>query len=385
MAGRTQLLAAGAAAGAVLGAGALAAALNLSEPGSELHQLVLPRWSPEAAGRPGGAPETFAPILERVSPAVVSIYSTATVAPPQLIVPDLPFLGRPQYLPPMQAMSSGSGFFISADGYVVTNDHVVAGAQEVEVVLQDERRLKARLVGRDPATDLAVLKVDGGGFPFVSFAEAARPRVGDWVIAVGNPFGLGTTATAGIVSARGRDIGSTFVDYLQIDAPLNRGNSGGPTFDVHGRVVGVNTAILSPSGGFIGIGFAVPADVADKVTRRIIARRPVERGYLGATLQDVTPETAEALGLPAPGGALVVSVAPGGPAAAAGLQPGDVLTTVEGGRIVDAAAATRLVVRKDPGEVVHVGVRRNGGTVELSVRLGARPPEDLLRLGEGRP
>ena len=383
MAGRTQLWAAGAAAGGVLGAGALAAALNVAEPGSDLHRLVMPRWSAEAIRLRGGAPKTFAPILERVSPAVVSIYSTATVAPPQVIIPELPFFGGPEYLPPMQAMSSGSGFFISADGYVVTNDHVVAGAEEVEVVLQDERRLKARLVGRDPATDLAVLKVDGGRFPFVNFAQTAQPRIGDWVVAVGNPFGLGATATAGIVSARGRDIGSSFVDYLQIDAPLNRGNSGGPTFDVHGRVVGVNTAILSPSGGFIGIGFAVPAHVADKVSRRIIERRPIERGYLGAALQDVTPETAEALGLSGTGGALVVSVAPGGPAAAAGLQPGDVITTVEGGRIADAAAATRFVVRKKPGEVVRLGVRRDGRPVGLSVRLGARPPEDLLRLGEG--
>src|SRR5690606_26968023 len=174
------------------------------------------------------------------------------------------------------------------DGYIVTNNHVVENAAEITVRLSDERELEARVVGRDPETDLAVLKVDGGDYPFVSFEASAQPRVGDWVIAVGNPFGLGGTATAGIVSARGRDIGEAYVDFIQIDAPINRGNSGGPTFDIYGRVIGVNTAIFSPNGFSVGIGFAIPADVAQTVTQQLIRDGAVERGYLGVEIITLT-------------------------------------------------------------------------------------------------
>ena len=216
-----------------------------------------------------GAPASFSAVYERVSPAVVSIY--AATQTPALLVTPYGDRGPARLLPPMQSLSSGSGFFISSDGYVVTNNHVVEGANRIVVAMENGTRRPATLVGRDPDTDLAVIRVEGKDFPFVSFSRATRPKVGDWVVAVGNPFGIGTTATAGIVSAYGRDFGSGFADYLQLDAAINRGNSGGPSFDSEGRVVGVNTAIFSPTGAFVGIGFAIPADTAEMVTRRIIA------------------------------------------------------------------------------------------------------------------
>ena len=276
-------------------------------------------------------------------------------------------------------MSSGSGFFISADGYVLTNHHVIDGAERIEVVLHNERRLRAKLIGSDPATDLALLKVSGGRFSYVDLKKAGSPKVGDWVIAIGNPFGLGATATAGIVSAYGRDLGSAFVDYVQIDAPINRGNSGGPSFDAQGRLVGVNTAILSPSGGNVGIGFAIPADTARSVADRLIARQPIERGYMGAAVQDISVDAAAALGLAEAKGALVANVTPGGPAAVAGLKPGDAILKIDGRDMDDAEAVTRAVTRKRPGDRLAVEFLRNGQRLRLELTLVARPPEDVLR------
>jgi serine protease Do len=226
-----------------------------------------------------GLPQTFADIYQRVAPAVVSISSRRTVRPPRLRA--FPFFAFPQYQPPLVAQSSGSGFFISGDGYLLTNAHVVAGAEQVEVTLQNGRKRQARLVGADAQSDLAVLKLQGTGYPFVTFADRARPRVGDWVIAIGNPFGLGSSATAGIVSAYGRQIGDGGVEFMQLDAALNSGSSGGPAFDMQGRVIGVNTAILSPNGGFIGIGYALPAERAHAVARRLMAR-DAARGLFGS-------------------------------------------------------------------------------------------------------
>ncbi|MBJ7409440.1 MAG: trypsin-like peptidase domain-containing protein [Phenylobacterium sp.] len=331
-----------------------------------------------APGVRASAPDTFAPVIERVAPAVVSIYAEGAPTPPMLVLPDLPFL-QPELVPPTRRMSSGSGFFISADGYVLTNHHVVEGAERVEVVLHNERRLRARLIGSDPATDLAILKVSGGRFNYVDLKRAGSPKVGDWVIAIGNPFGLGATATAGIVSAYGRDLGSAFVDYVQIDAPINRGNSGGPSFDAEGRLVGVNTAILSPSGGNVGIGFAIPAETARSVAERLIARRPIERGYMGAALQEISPDAAAALGLAEPKGALVARVTPGGPAAVAGLKPGDAILKVDGRDAENAETVTRAVTRKRPGDQITLELFRRGQRLSLEVTLVARPPEDLLQ------
>ncbi|HEY5410048.1 MAG TPA: trypsin-like peptidase domain-containing protein, partial [Caulobacteraceae bacterium] len=314
---------------------------------------------PAIAAPAAGAPTSFANIVQRVAPAVVSIDVEHKAGPSQTAYssqggnpfsfrfgapgdgdgdgqgdsdqgPGAPFgffnLPQMQQAQPQLMKASGSGFFISADGYIVTNNHVVEGADKITVHTKDGRDLKARLIGRDSATDLAVVKVDGGGFPYVSFEDRAKPRVGDWVVAVGNPFGLGGTATAGIVSALGRRnvADSNYVDYMQIDAPINRGNSGGPTFDAYGRVVGVNTAIYSPSGGSVGIGFDIPADVVAQVSRQLIEHGKITRGYIGATVQAVTPEISDSLGLHGRKGALVAELTPGGPAEQAGLRPGDV-------------------------------------------------------------
>jgi len=280
---------------------------------------------------------------------------------------------------PQTMKAAGSGFFISADGYIVTNNHVVENADKITIHTTDDRILTARVIGRDPATDLAVVKVDTTNQPFVSFEDRAKPRVGDWVVAVGNPFNLGGTATAGIVSALGRKnvSDSSYVDYMQIDAPINRGNSGGPTFDLYGRVVGVNTAIFSPSGGSVGIGFDIPADVAASVTKQLISAGKVSRGYIGALMQNVTPDIAESMGLSGKG-ALVAEVTPGGPAEKAGLKPGDLVTKVNGQPITDATGLTRAVGQVHAGDAVRLELRREGKVQELVIRSGLRPSEDQL-------
>jgi serine protease Do len=379
--------------GAIAGAGVAAAALagtGMQWPPAHAGGLIKASTAPIFAPPPG-APLSFADIFDRVSPAVVSIDVKSRVNRRTLqqipgfenfpfnIVPKGEGKEGEEAAPPPQAMSSGSGFFISSDGYIVTNNHVVENAEEITVTLKDERELKARVIGRDEGTDLAVIKVEGRGFPFVNFENSAKPRVGDWVIAVGNPFGLGGSATAGIVSAYGRNIGDgPFVDYLQIDAPINRGNSGGPTFDVYGRVIGVNTAIFSPSGGSVGIGFAIPADVADTITKQLINGGKVTRGYMGATIQNLTPDIAESLGLSGRKGALVAEVTPGGPAAKAGLQPGDVVLSFNGKPVSGSSDLTRNVAGTKTGETMQIGVMRGGQQRTLEIRSGVRPSESEL-------
>lgn len=358
---------------------------------------------------PPGAPLSFADIFERVAPAVVSIDVTSKVkANDQMAelakrfgvpVPKGPKSRRAKPASPLapnapadpdkkddgadddapQAMASGSGFFISPDGYIVTNNHVIADADTITVKLNDKRELKGKVVGRDEGTDLAVIKVEGKDFPFVSFENRAKPRVGDWVIAVGNPFLLGGTATAGIVSAYGRDIGDSFVDFLQIDAPINRGNSGGPTFDIYGRVIGVNTAIFSPSGGSVGIGFAIPAELAEKITKSLMAGQPVVRGYLGVAVYDVAKEVADSLGIPPNHGVLVGDVTPGGPASKAGVQNGDIILSVNGKSLANRSALTRAVAMTSPGGALNIEVLRNGKTLSLVAKAGTRPSETALQ------
>ena len=342
-----------------------------------------------------GAPASFAGIIARVAPAVVSIEVEGQLgpskaafsgqAPPQFDDPgddDAP--PAPQGEEQPQTMhAAGSGFFISPDGYILTNNHVVQGADKITVHASDGRELKARLVGTDPATDLAVIKVEGGAFAYVSFEDRAKPRVGDWVVAVGNPFNLGGTATAGIVSALGRrNVGdSNYVDYMQIDAPINHGNSGGPTFDMDGRVVGVNTAIFSPSGGSVGIGFDIPADVAASVSRQLIQHGQVARGFIGAVAQDVTPDIADSLGLSGKG-ALIADLTPGGPSAQAGLQAGDVVVQCDGRPVASADDLTRDVALAHAGETVRLVVQRNGSRREIDIRSGLRPTEAALTRGD---
>jgi serine protease Do len=280
---------------------------------------------------------------------------------------------------PQTAQGAGSGFFISADGFIVTNNHVVANATKITVRMSDGRELPARLVGRDADTDLAVVKVEGSGFNFVSFEEAAEPRVGDWVLAVGNPFSLGGTATAGIVSARAREIGDSstpYTDYLQIDAAINRGNSGGPTFDIYGRVIGVNSAIFSPTGGSVGIGFAIPASIAKTVTDRLMSGQAIQRGYLGVKIQDLPDEYRGPLGLSDDQeGAYIAEVTPGGPAAASGLREGDIVVSLNGAPITTSTELTRRVAQVSPGDTLRVEIIREGRRQTLNVRSGTRPSD----------
>ena len=328
----------------------------------------------------------FADLVTKVKPAVVNIATEgkkvganerddAPQGMPQ--IPGMPGQDDQQDSRPRHAQ--GSGFIIDPAGYVVTNNHVIDGADKITVTMDDGSTYKAKLVGRDPKTDVALLKIESSKpFPYVAFGDSGNARVGDWVIAVGNPFGLGGTATAGIVSALSRPSEGPYVDYMQIDAPINRGNSGGPSFDMNGRVVGVNSAIYSPSGGSVGIGFDIPADVVQKVSRTLIDHGKVVRGYLGASIQGVAPEVAESMGLKSKKGALVAQVTPGGPAAKGGLQTGDLVTRIDGHEVTSQTDLTRQVALVSPGQDMHLSVLRDGKAQEITVRSGTRPSEDEL-------
>lgn len=275
-----------------------------------------------------------------------------------------------------RVMGQGSGFFISEDGYVVTNNHVVEGGTSFTVVTNDGRELDAKLIGTDPRTDLAVLKVDDPAkFTYVGFADDSKVRVGDWVVAVGNPFGLGGTVTSGIVSARGRDIGAgPYDDFIQIDAAVNRGNSGGPAFNLNGQVVGINTAIFSPGGGGnVGIAFAIPASTARDVVADLMQNGTVNRGWLGVQIQPVTPEIAESVGLNPAKGALVSVAQDDGPGKKAGIQSGDVITSVDGKAIDGPRDLSRMIAGINPGTDVDLTLWRNGRSENLTVPLGELP------------
>src|SRR5262249_41971006 len=269
----------------------------------------------------------------------------------------------------------GSGFLISADGYAVTNNHVVQDADKVQVTTDDGKTYGAKVIGTDSRTDLALIKVDGKDFPFVKLSDDA-PRIGDWVLAVGNPFGLGGTVTAGIVSARGRDIGAgPYDDFIQIDAPVNKGNSGGPSFDVEGNVIGVNTAIFSPSGGSVGIAFDIPADRVKNVAAQLRDKGSVTRGWIGVQIQPVTSEIAEGMGLKKAAGALVSEPQPNSPAAKAGIESGDVITSVDGNSVTDARDLARRISTMAPGTSVKLGMLHQGQEKTMTVTLGTLPNE----------
>ncbi|GLS01959.1 serine protease [Brevundimonas denitrificans] len=363
------------------------------------------RLAPNAGGSglafapPQGAPLSFADIFAQVAPAVVQIDVKTRVRQPSMLqIPGTPFaIPNPNGGEEGEdgaegegavAMGAGSGFFISGDGFIVTNNHVVADATEITVRLADSRELTARVVGRDEATDLAVIKVEGTDFPFVNFEETAQPRVGDWVIAVGNPFGLGGTATAGIVSAQGRSIpdeASNYVDFLQIDAAINRGNSGGPTFDIYGRVIGVNSAIISPNaaGGSVGIGFAIPASVAKPITDRLMRGETIQRGYLGVIIGNVDADIRDGLDLPAgTTGAYITEVTKGAPADLAGLQPGDVVVRINGDTIASSTELTRRVAEVQVGQPIRLEIIRDGRRQSVTVRSGRRPSRAELNAGQ---
>jgi serine protease Do len=348
-------------------------------------------------------PSGFSEIVAKVKPAVISVrVKIPGGAEPTAMRGDdndqaIPFApgspmekffqqfgqGQGQRAAPRQTIvGEGSGFFISSDGYAVTNNHVVDHAKSVQVTTADGTIYKARVVGTDPKTDLALIKVDGkGDFPFVQFADHA-PQVGDWVIAVGNPFGLGGTVTAGIVSASSRDIGSgPYDDYIQIDAPINKGNSGGPAFDVEGKVIGINTAIFSPSGGSVGIGFDIPADTAKRVIAQLKDSGHVTRGWLGVQIQPVTTGIADSLGLKKVEGAIVDNAQDGSPAAKAGVQSGDVITAVNGTSVKDARDLARTIGMLPPNSSVKLDILRQGETRAVTVTLAQMPNEQTASAG----
>ncbi|GAA5103631.1 Do family serine endopeptidase [Bartonella jaculi] len=277
----------------------------------------------------------------------------------------------------LHPIAFGSGFFISSDGYIVTNNHVIADGKSYSVVLDDGTELDAKLVGTDLPTDLAVLKVnDKRKFSYVDFGDDLKLRVGDWVVAIGNPFGFGGTVTAGIVSARGRDIGTgAYGDFIQIDAAVNRGNSGGPTFDLNGKVVGVNTAIFSPSGGNVGIAFAIPAGTAKQVVQQLIEKGSVQRGWLGVQIQPVTKEISDSIGLKEAKGALVTDTLKG-PAAKAGIKAGDVIISVNDEKINDTRDLGKRIASIKPGETVSIGILRSGKEESIKVKLTSMPEDE---------
>jgi serine protease Do len=318
---------------------------------------------------------SFAPLVKRVVPAVVNIAVTESAGPsPVQVPPEL--RGTPferQFRERMRArreqvIGAGSGFIIDPSGVIVTNNHVVGRADRIVVSLANGTQLPAQLIGVDDLTDIAVIQVKSPEpLPAVGWGDSRQVEVGDWILAAGNPFGLGSSVTAGIVSARGRDIGAgPFDDFLQIDAPINPGNSGGPTFNLDGQVVAVNTAIVSPTGGSVGIGFAVPSEIASKIVAELRAKGHVDRGWLGVSVED--PEPGQA-------GVLVAGVERGGPAARAGLRAGDQVLTVNGEHLDSTRALTRAVAATEPGGDVKIELRRGRQTMNLAVTVGRRPTE----------
>ncbi len=370
-----------------------------------------PGFSQQAQNEPGamraatppraGAPMSFADLAARLQPAVVNISTTQRVT---MQGGGNPFAGtpfedmfqggrggaRPQT---REGNSLGSGFIISDDGYVVTNNHVIsaenmgngvsATVTNIKVIMADRKEYTARVVGRDPASDIAVLKIEAKGLPFVRFGDSTKARVGDWVMAIGNPFGLGGSVTAGIVSALHRDIGGQYDRYIQTDASINRGNSGGPMFDMNGNVVGINTAIFSPSGGNVGIGFAIPAEQALTIVDQLRGSGSVKRGYLGVTFQPIDEGIAEGFGIDKNNGELITSVEPNGPAAKAGIKEGDVILKINGAAITPDSRLAYTVSGLKAGARVPMELLRDGKRVSTTVVVGERPSDEVLAQRQG--
>ena len=350
-----------------------------------------------ATAQAQGAPDSFADLAERLSPAVVNISTSQVLGSERQAIPGVPedsplndffkdFMEQ-QGQRPQRVQSLGSGFVIDPAGVIITNNHVIDGADRIEVVFMDGTTLPATLTGRDPKTDIAVLKVESQTpLPHVELGDSSRARVGDWVIAIGNPFGLGGTVTAGIISALNRDIhAGNYDDFIQTDASINRGNSGGPLFDMQGRVVGVNSAIISPSGASVGIGFAVPTSTVRPIVEQILEHGETRRGWICVRIQTVTPEIADSLGLAPARGALIAGLSDDGPAAAAGIEPGDIVLSFDGRNIAAMRDLPRIVAETGIGRTVDVEIYRGGRTIGVEVTVArldeseaaaAAPPAD---------
>ena len=389
---------------AALLAGGTTTALVLQQPLSAQVAQNAPGTIPSAAPR-AGAPMSFADLAAKLQPAVVNISTTQRVQVQQ----GNPFAGTPfgdffgqfgggtdNSGKPItrEATSLGSGFIISPDGYVVTNNHVISGGpgegtkpvvSSITVTLPDRKEYKATVIGRDIASDLALLKIEAKGLPFVEFGDSTRTRVGDWVVAIGNPFGLGGTVTAGIISALHRNIGlgGAYDRYLQTDASINQGNSGGPMFDLSGNVIGINTAIFSPTGGNVGIGFAIPAEEAKPVIDALKKGGRVQRGYLGVGIQPITDEIASALGLPKNRGEIVARVEPGQAAARAGIKQGDVIVKVNNQDVTPDNTLSYIVANLPIGSRVPIELIRDGKRSTVTAVVGQRPPEEQLAQADG--
>ena len=358
-----------------------------------------------AANVPAGVmPQSFADLVAQVSPAVVNITTSAVVSRPTQQGPAFPegspfgdmfrdfgFPGAPPGQQPFGAPTEqrstalGSGFVVSADGLIVTNNHVIEGADEIEVEFYSGGRLAAKVIGTDENTDIAVLKVEAPNpLPFMAFGDSDDARVGDWVLALGNPLGQGFSATTGIVSAKSRALTGAYDDFIQTDAAINRGNSGGPLFNLKGEVIGVNTAILSPTGGSIGIGFSMASNVVSDVVDQLEEFGETRRGWLGVMIQDLSPEIADSLGRDNETGALVTDV-PDGPAQDGGIEPGDVIVRFEGQEVADSRDLTRRVANAPVGEAVTLTVIRDGRERDLDVTLGRREDAEADAAGTDRP
>ena len=329
-------------------------------------------------------PDTFSDLAERVSPSVVNISTTGVIENTGPQVPSIedffnfPF-NMPSPEPSEREFSSlGSGFVISADGFIVTNNHVVENASDIQVTFTDGLKLEAELIASDAETDLALLKVDANNLPFLEFGDSDTAKVGNWVMAIGNPHGLGGTVTAGIVSARGRMLGGRYDDFIQTDASINRGNSGGPLFDLDGKVIGVNSMIISPSGGSIGIGFAIPSNLANNIIQQLQETGEIERAWLGVRIQEVTDEIAESLGLGKTYGALVQGLTTDSPALKGGVNEGDIIIEFNGKEVESVQTLPKLVAEADIGQSTKVVVWRDEKEVQLFVNLGKQPSLEEL-------
>ena len=355
----------------------------LGRPGSGL-QVVELRQATPSPGLPARA-ASYSDAVRKAVPSVVNIFTSKEIKTPRHPFLDDPlfrhFFGDRLEEEPQRAASLGSGVIVSPKGYILTNHHVVEAADEIEVALIDGKKMKAKAVGSDPETDIAVLQVEGGPVPAITFGDADALRVGDVVLAIGNPFGVGQTVTMGIVSALGRSqLGiNTFENFIQTDAAINPGNSGGALIDSAGNLVGINTAIYSRSGGSLGIGFAIPASSAKNVMEQIIQTGGVTRGWIGVEAREITPEMGESLRLGTINGVLIEGVLRGGPAERAGLKPGDVLVAIEGKPVKDPNSMLNLVAALVPGKPASIRLRRDNKDVDVQVAVGKRPTQQRRR------